>query len=71
LLILLALFYDSEIAVTNFISTALIFLCFHIFQGKEVDECIAAGGKVVNTWWAFLLAIEGLFGSFLLLYFSD
>ena len=71
LLILLALFYDSEVAVTNAISTALIFLCFHIFQGKEVDEYIAAGGLVVNPLWAFLVAIEGLFGSFLLLYFSE
>ena len=47
------------------------FLCFHIFQGKEVDEYIAAGGLVVNTWWLFIVAIEGLLGSFLLLYFSE
>jgi hypothetical protein len=71
LIVLMTLIFDFEIAVINAISTVLIFLCFHIFQGKEVDEYLAAGGLVVNPLWAFLVAIEGLFGSFLLLYFSE
>ena len=54
-----------------FLNTVVTFLGFHIFQGKEVDEYLIAGGYALKRWTTMLVTIEGLIASFLLYFFAD
>ena len=41
---------------------------FHLLIGKEVDEYLMAGGRVIRRWLSFLVIAEDILG-FALIYF--
>jgi hypothetical protein len=71
LMLVLAIKLNGEMGFIYFVNTALTFLIFHIFQGKEVDEYLMAGGYALKKWTTFLVAIAGLIASYLLYFAAD
>jgi hypothetical protein len=71
LMLVLSIKLNGDMGFIYFVNTVLTFLVFHIFQGKEVEDYLKAGGYALKKWTTFLIAIEGMIASFLLYFIAD
>jgi hypothetical protein len=39
--------------------------------GKEVDDYLMAGGRMISRWLAFLVLVEGILGSTLIYFITE
>ncbi len=63
--------FDLELGIFYFLNTIVTFFIFHLLIGKEVDDYLMAGGRMISRWLAFLVLVEGILGSTLIYFITE
>jgi hypothetical protein len=63
--------FNIELGILYSLNTIVTFFIFHLLIGKEVDEYLMAGGRVISRWLSFLVIVEGILGSALIYFITE